>query len=120
MFKPWKKFISSGGNKESLLAFLLESWSKINGCLLVEIQLYITSGKECQKLLSVHGCVTQEQVDQLSCDHEEADTRLMLHAVHAHAASWDCQTVLVKSSDTDVFILALLYVRSWLLDTISS
>jgi hypothetical protein len=107
VFKPWKNFISSGGNKESLLAFLLESWSKMNGCLLGEIQL--TSGKECTKLLSVDGRVIQKQVDQLSCDHEEADTRLMLHA-SLHAASSDCQTVLVKSPDTDAFILAL---RSW-------
>ena len=44
VFKPWSKFISSGGNKGSLL---LESWSKMNGYLLGEIQLYVTSGKEC-------------------------------------------------------------------------
>ena len=105
VFKPWKKFISSGRNKENLLAFLLKCWSEMNGCLLGGIHLYVTSGKKCTKLLSVDGRIIQEQVDQLSCDHEEADTRLMLHA--AHAASSGIQTVLVKSPDTDVFILAL-------------
>lgn len=34
VFKPWKKFISSGRNKENLLAFLLKCWSEMNGCLL--------------------------------------------------------------------------------------
>ena len=45
VFKPWKKFISSGRNKENLVAFLLDCWSKMNGDFLEEIQLYVTSGR---------------------------------------------------------------------------
>ena len=105
VFKPWEKFISSGRNKENIVAFLLDCWSKMNGDFLEEIQLYVTSREECTKLLSVDGRIIHEQVEQLSCDHEQAETRLMLHATHA--AGSGSQIVLVKSPDTDVFILAL-------------
>lgn len=105
VFKPWKKFLSSGRNKENLVAFLLESWSKMDRRSLGELQLYVTSGEHCTKLYSVDDGIVQEQVDELSCDHEEADTRLLLHA--AHAARSGNRTVVIKSPDTDVFVLAL-------------
>ena len=40
----------------------------------------------------------------MTCDHEEADTRLFVHAHHA-AESGD--TVVIKSPDTNVFVIAL-------------
>jgi len=43
-------------------------------------------------------------VDELECDHEEADTRLLLHALHA---SRDNHNVIVQSPDTDVAMIAL-------------
>ena len=105
VFKPWKKFLSNGSNKENLVAFLLESWSKMDGRYLGGFQLYVTSGKQCTRLISVEGAIAKEQVDQLSCDHEEADTRLLLHA--AHAATSGHQHIVIKSPDTDVFILTI-------------
>ncbi|CAB4027528.1 Hypothetical predicted protein [Paramuricea clavata] len=81
----------------------------MNGCLLGEIQLYVTRGKESTKLLSVDGRVIQEQVDQLSCDHEEADTRLTLHAAHAPSRAAKPFSSSLQTLH-DVFILAL---RSW-------
>ena len=49
VFRSWKQFISSCKNKENLVAFSLDCWSKMSGCFLEEIQLYVTSGKECTK-----------------------------------------------------------------------
>ena len=40
-----------------------------------------------------------------NCEHEEADTRLMLRA--AHAANYGHETIVIKSPDPDVFILGL-------------
>ena len=40
----------------------------------------------------------------LYSDHEEADTRMLLHASHAAQTS---DTVIIKSSDTDVILLAI-------------
>ncbi|CAB4043452.1 Hypothetical predicted protein, partial [Paramuricea clavata] len=43
------------------------------------------------------------RVPELACDHEEADTRMLLHASHATRYI----NVLVRSPDTDVFVLLL-------------
>lgn len=42
---------------------------------------------------------------QLESNHEEADTRLLLHAQHAALAQYD--PVIIKASDTDVEVLAV-------------
>ena len=49
--------------------------------------------------------MTVRQVDFLTCDHEEADTRLLLHARHACDELYD--KVIIRSPDTDVAIIAL-------------
>ncbi len=48
--------------------------------------------------------VTSDEVSSLQSNHEEADTRLLLHAKHA-TATYD--RVIIKSPDTDVFILSI-------------
>ena len=47
------------------------------------------------------GCI---KVTALHCDHEEADTRMLLHAKHA---SQDAQRVVIQSPDTDVLLLCV-------------
>lgn len=42
------------------------------------------------------------RISSLQADHEEADTRLILHCVHAHV-----ETTVVSARDTDVFLLLL-------------
>ena len=106
VFKPWKKFLSNGKNKENLVSFLLDTWSNMEGRHLGELELFVTSGSNCTKLSSTAEILHHDMVIELSdCDHEEADTRLMLHA--AHAANCGHQTIDIKSPDTDVFILGL-------------
>ncbi|XP_070559991.1 uncharacterized protein [Ptychodera flava] len=46
------------------------------------------------------------EVQELRCDHEEADTRLLLHTKHA-ASYEDTDTVIIRSPDTDVIILTI-------------
>ncbi|CAB3984025.1 Hypothetical predicted protein [Paramuricea clavata] len=48
--------------------------------------------------------VRSEVVSIFQSNHEEADTRLLLHAKHA-AATYD--RIIIKSPDTDVFILSI-------------
>ena len=43
-------------------------------------------------------------VPELQSDHEEADTRILLHAKHA---LHDHDNVVIRSPDTDVFVLAV-------------
>ena len=53
--------------------------------------------------LPENGAVVEE-IQELQCDHEEADTRMFLHALHA---SRNHENIVIKSLDTDVFVTAL-------------
>ena len=64
---------------------------------LVDREVYVTSEDQCWKLTSS----TCELVPELQCNHEEADTRIILHAQHA---SGKC---VVHCDDTDVLIILL-------------
>ena len=52
---------------------------------------------------SENGAVVEE-IQELQCDHEEADTRMLLHALHA---SRNQENIDIKSLDTGVFVTAL-------------
>ena len=101
--RQFKKFLSAGINKEALLGFLFQSWSCAR--FTTDITIYVAHGKFCHKLSwTEQGCCQVEKCPTLHSDHEEADTRLILHAVHA---SSEHSSVTIKSPDTDVAILAL-------------
>ena len=50
----------------------------------------------------------RREVPHLSSNHEEADTRLVLHALDARDAGY--QRIVVKCRDTDVFLLLLYHL----------
>ena len=106
--KQWKKYMSSGENKEWLVAFLCEYWCTYQTAKLNNLEcIYITSKDKCYLLVpgsSPNAVVQHEEVQELESDHEEADTRLLLHSQHA-SISYD--SIIVKCSDTDVFLLCI-------------
>ena len=60
-------------------------------------------GAEIVILFSLVGCVVCELFTRLLSDHEEADTRMILHATHAFES---CSGVTIYSPDTDVLVIA--------------
>ena len=62
----------------------------------------MTTEYQCWRLETA----TCEPVPELECDHEEADTRMLLHARHAGG------TCVIHSDDTDVFVLMLAHNRN--------
>ena len=58
------------------------------------------NGKDCMMIIRGHVA----KLSSLESDHEEADTRLLLHA---HNASHDHPQVIVQLPDTDVAIILL-------------
>lgn len=102
----WQKFLKYGPNKESLVQFLFECWRSYTSMMLNGIILYVCHGNQCHRLLPApnNAPITVEEATELTCDHEEADTRLLLHASHA---SQSYENILIKSPDTDVFIISL-------------
>ncbi len=106
--KQWKKYMSCGKNKESLIVFLCDHWRTYASSQLNSLQcMYVTSRDECHVFTpgdSEIDLVLRQDVPELQCDHEEADTRLLLHSKHA-AEAYD--HIIVNTPDTDVFVLCV-------------
>ncbi|KAJ8277588.1 hypothetical protein GJAV_G00077100 [Gymnothorax javanicus] len=103
--KQWKKYLSSGQNKEALVEFLFSMWKNVDlEAAKQDMELYITHGDKCHRLEYKDSQTSVSPFDDLACDHEEADTRLLLHAKHA-AEKYDA--VAIKNPDTDVGIIAI-------------
>ena len=104
--KQWKKFLSSGENKESLLEFFIKHWKSYKSRQFDSVSvLYATSKDKCYVYhpnRSGDDPVRTDSFPPLDSNHEEADTRLLLHAKHA-ASTYD--TVIIRSPDTDVLVL---------------
>ena len=99
----------NGSNKTNLLNFLVRVWSA-NPAYAQKIKdhtLFVTHGDDCTTLVASEGTVTASTVLELCSTQEEADTRMLLHA--SHASQNGHQRIAIKSSDTDVEVLACHY-----------
>ena len=81
--KQWKKFLSLGQNKEQLVEILFTCWCDANPNSLRNVQLLVTHKELCHKIWSVNNILEVTLLPELTCDPEEADTRLLLHAKHS-------------------------------------
>ena len=71
---------------------------------LQDCQLFVCHECSCPRLTSSDGLqVLSNDVPELQCCQEEADTRLFLHAKHASDAG--STVVIVRSPDTDVAVI---------------
>ena len=105
--QQFKKFLSVGKNKESLVEFFFQHLKHVEKLsdLMRNAELFVSHGKMCHQLSTNSGeDVLIEECEELYSDHEEADTRLLLHAKQA---SRNHNHVIIRSPDTDVFILLL-------------
>ena len=99
-----RKFLSNPQNKKQLIGFISEEWKK-EKCRrrLNWITLLVTSEETCTEICE-DGVRPRED---LKLTQEEADTRLLLHALHAARNGY--RSVVISSEDTDVFILCLAF-----------
>ena len=99
--KNWKCILTSTETKNRLTKFLVESWkTEKNRNQLGYATLIVTSGEKSFKITKAE--VTE--IEELTSSHEEADTRLVIHARHA-AQSFP--EVIIISEDTDVLVIIL-------------
>ena len=76
--------------------------------------LVFVNERECISLKSIDGNnVVTEEVEKLCSSHEEADTRIILHCNDVAANSSESSVILLRSPDTDVFILLLRLCTSY-------
>ena len=89
----WMNFLHDSTNKKELCAFLTTKVEQFN-CP-ASTAMYAPSG---QSVLSISSGSPMQ-----SCNHEEADTRVVVHILHAleHGE----RTVLVRTVDTDVVVI---------------
>ena len=99
MPKNWASFLRNNTNKKELFCFLAEKLAAQN---IHGKEIYTTY---LDKVLS-----TSEFKDEIdSCNHEEADTRMILHA--AHAAVHEHNKIVLRTVDTDVLVLAVANIQ---------
>ena len=111
----WKKFISSGENKQSLIRFIGDYIVKHinqNSSLQEGQSLYLAglfSNPETVKMLNQNGML---DCSCLASTQEEADTRIILHALYSDKLYQENNVqccIVVKSPDTKVHVLDVHY-----------
>ena len=103
--------MSNGTNKTRLMQFLVNEWSSSMYADKIGARtLYVSHGSNCRKIEVVEGKIVSCLVSQLHSNQEEADTRMFLHA--CHASSCGHTSIPIRSSDTDVEVLACYYQAS--------
>ena len=106
--KDWKKALRSITFKTALCKFLFNEWRQHANINVVSgHDIYVALEKKCYCLRVHEGKLVCEDVEALSSNHIEADTRIILHMFsmlncHKHIS--------VRTSDTDVFILLIYHV----------
>lgn len=101
--RQWRTFLSRVTNKTSLITFVDSEWRKAQCREKLQEVLYATVNDKCYRITPQGS----EEVPALQCHQEEAEGRLLLHA--AHAAGEGYQAVVIRSEDTDVFIMSLAF-----------
>lgn len=91
--------LSSRSFKNMLNRFLADEWKR-SGSVIGNKVLYVTSARQTMMILAD----SNQIVPELESDHEEADTRMLLHAAHANSIY---NEIVISTPDTDVFMIAL-------------
>ena len=89
----WQEFLSVGENKEQLISLLGTYFENLSNNNLLSMPLIFTTGDKTLHLENGEETIIK------SCSHEEADTRLVLHAIEQES------DVVVVCKDTDVLML---------------
>ncbi|MES9881053.1 MAG: hypothetical protein ABW185_09250 [Sedimenticola sp.] len=102
--KNWRRLLASSTSKQKLVHFFADDWKEKKARLGDKV-VYVTDEETCYKISRE----TVEDVEDLKSTHEEADTRLLLHAKHAADAGYSSVTIV--ADDTDIMVLALAFVN---------
>ena len=108
--KEFSVALKSETFKTSLLRFLAEEWSKNEyAAVLGTCELYFCLDEVCFMYKSVNGEMTRQGIQELNCQHEEVDTRIVLHVKHA-CEQLVLPNIVVRCVDTDVLIILLFHM----------
>ena len=91
----WMSFLRDNNNKTELFIFLADKIVEV--CKGNTVIVTREESVVCNKPVQLEGLT--------SCNHEEADTRMFVHARHATAEG--NKVIMIKASDTDVLVIAI-------------
>lgn len=98
----WKKYLSSGKNKQALQQFIAETIPQQTLSKKMNVIIGLTKSAR-QVFFDPNQSATITDLPELDSDHEEADTRLILHALHCTSHS----NIVIWSPDTDVAAIGI-------------
>ena len=102
----YRKFLLNVENKAALAAFVSEYIVSMGPSILDDQSIVLDGGfKEGEVVKKVTKVIVSNLTDLFSSQ-EEADTRMLLHAVHL-ASTYE--RIIIRSDDTDVLVLLLYY-----------
>ncbi|MES9882793.1 MAG: hypothetical protein ABW185_18145 [Sedimenticola sp.] len=96
----WKRYIDSPENKANLAVFLS---NELMSSQLPQSREIVTAGGFSE--IDAAKSSTGRDVNHLKADHEEADTRIILHAIDASQQGFERLNIVCK--DTDVLVLLI-------------
>ena len=102
MPQNWNNFFSVSENKAELALYLSRELVKNT---IDELEIVVAGGFEDAQ--GVQSTNPTTPLEPLRANHEEADTRVVLHAVHS-----PCSRVVVSARDTDIFLVLLHHFKS--------
>ena len=103
--KQWGKYITNPKNKKYLCDFITNSMCNPGkGKLPENTDLVIGGGfQDGTRCVAITRDAHQD-MEELESDHEEADTRMLLHAKHSADPG---TTIVIQSPDTDILVLSV-------------
>ena len=105
-----KKFLALDSNKESLIELFFQFRKTLNFTYFEDFTVLVLHDFKCRCLYgNSNGEVIVEDIRELQSNHEEADTRMYLHAMHVSKTH---ETIIVKSPDTDVLVLGIAFAQN--------
>ena len=102
--KQFKKYLANEKNKKLLIEFLFQCWTRCDPGILGNVLLVVSHGDVCHSIVVNEAVVSVTEVPDQFSDHEEADTRPLLHA---HQTARVFSSVTIKSPDRDGMVLSL-------------
>ena len=104
--RDWQKYLKSSLFKLALFRFLALEWRNEKYAeVLTTCQLIVALDETCYRYTVANHKMLVEEVEELKCQHEEADARMIFHLYHI--ATGYGQRIAVRSNDTDVLLLLL-------------
>ena len=89
----------------SLTEYFVQDWERKPHLVGENKQLYVTHESKCIRIMKE----AVMEVPELACTHEEADTRVILHAYHAACSGF--KSVVIVVADTDILVLCTAFKK---------